>query len=287
MGVLNAVYQAWDAVSNSRLGWLKRSCSDYKYYSEHPKDPTYDMAIGTGLHSLVLTPEDMEAEIAVAPEINRRTKEGKAQWIEFQDANVGKDILTQDQFEKSKAMGQALLLDDDAGGLLCIEGDREVSVVFDWPLPDREPIRCKARFDLPLKELGYIADVKTSSDCSRDGFPKSVWNFSYYRQAGFYVRAAQLSGYMDPEQFLFLCVDSGAKKCPPYNTAVYVMDSDVVLYGMLEAEDLMARLAKCIETDTWPSYAQGVQPVSLPPWAWAKMKELGYVQTVEQSKQEE
>ena len=281
----NAVYQAWNAVSNSRLGWFTKSASTYRYYLANPKDATDEMKIGTAVHGIVLTPGD--SDVVVCPEVNRRTKDGKAEWSAFLAENANKTVLTHEQYTKAVEMSQAVLYDPVCANVLAQATEREVSIVFDWPLPDRDPIRCKARIDMALKEIGYIADLKTASDASPDGFSKAIWNWGLYRQAGFYCRGASLAGYMDPEQFLFVTVDSGPAKNPPYNTACYVLDHDAILFGSLEAEDLLCGLSDCIASDTWPSYADEVQSVGLPPWAIRKMRERGYTDIVEQTKEGE
>lgn len=73
----NAQYHAAEGVSKSDLDLVHISPAHYKARKGNTAQ-TPAMLIGSALHKLVLEQESFDKEFAVLPEIDRRTKEGKA-----------------------------------------------------------------------------------------------------------------------------------------------------------------------------------------------------------------
>ena len=92
------------ALSKSRLDLLAQAPEAYKASLTAPREDTKALRVGSALHKLVLEPDTFGAEFAVKPEdINRRTKEGKAEYESFQLANAGKIILDSEEMETAAA----------------------------------------------------------------------------------------------------------------------------------------------------------------------------------------
>src|SRR5438093_3049537 len=97
-GVSQAVYQSWSAVNHSRLKLFARTAAHARYAMEFPPAPTAALNIGDGCHAAVLEPARFEAEFVGAPKVDRRTKDGKLAWQEFEAANQGKLILPAEDY---------------------------------------------------------------------------------------------------------------------------------------------------------------------------------------------
>lgn len=76
-------YREHPAISRSELWKFRESPQKFKYAKEHPPEPTPALLFGQVFHKLALEPETFSEEFIAAPEIDRRTKDGKAAWQEF------------------------------------------------------------------------------------------------------------------------------------------------------------------------------------------------------------
>ena len=90
----NKEYRAMDGVSSSDLKKMAKSPAHFRYWKDNPEEDTPSLLFGRAVHKYILEKDDFYKEFAVAPDINRRTKDGKAQWLLFQDQNEGKDIVS-------------------------------------------------------------------------------------------------------------------------------------------------------------------------------------------------
>ena len=90
----NAEYRAHPAISRSDLFKLTKSPQHFRYEMDHPSPKTPSLIFGAALHKWVLEPDDFESEFVIAPNVNRRTKEGRAYWEMFLADNDGKEIIS-------------------------------------------------------------------------------------------------------------------------------------------------------------------------------------------------
>lgn len=118
-------------------------------------------------------------------------------------------------------------------------------------------------------------DLKTTSSADPSAFTKSVVNYGYHLQAAWYIAGLAACGI--EADFLFVAVE----KTAPYPVSVIELDAEAVSEGarrMRKAVDLYAR---CLETDTWPAYGDGIHTVSLPYWALKERDQAIYEEAVE------
>lgn len=225
--------------------------------------PTPQMAFGSAFHAAVLEPDRFADEYAIAPEgIDRRTKSGKAEWSQFEEAIGCRTILDAEQGRMIGAMRDSLFRHPVAKMLLDAEGVIEQPITWDCP---RTGIACKARPDW-LFPAGVVFDLKTASDPSPAAFQRSVVSYGYGRQAPFYLEGL-LEETGDTFQFLFVVVG----KEPPHDTAVYELDADALAQGARENNELLRQLKGCLDSDQWESpWSQDIQTLSLPRWALAR-----------------
>ena len=65
-----------------------------------------------------------------------------------------------------------------------------------------------------------------------------------------------------PDQFIFICVETTA----PFAVAVYAADAEMIERGQEQAMRDLGKLAACCATDSWPSYSDQIEMISLPGW---------------------
>ena len=92
------------SVSNSMLKILSRSPAALHHYMINEKKQSDAMIFGSAFHKFILERDDFEEEFIVAPKVDRRTKEGKAAWLEFLEQSKDKNVITIDEFFTLQSM---------------------------------------------------------------------------------------------------------------------------------------------------------------------------------------
>jgi|TARA_R100000081_G_C4763703_1_gene141401 hypothetical protein len=172
------------------------------------------MNFGSAVHSALL--EDSN-DIAVLPEFNARTKEGKKIKQDFFDNNKGKIIIKQEEQEAIEKIKKNFNGHSLAKSLVQRLTETEVSY---YGTIDKVPVRVRPD---GIKDNDYIIDIKTTSDASPRFFKSQVYNFAYHLQACFYSEAL---GY-DPAKFRFITIENKY----PYTVEVFAMSEDMIEYG--------------------------------------------------------
>ena len=82
-------YRTSEGISRSELWRLNPrnggTPEKFKWAQTHPEEPTPAMVFGTVVHKMLLEPHTFDNEFAVAPLVDRRTKDGKAAYQDFLD----------------------------------------------------------------------------------------------------------------------------------------------------------------------------------------------------------
>ena len=144
-------------------------------------------------------------------------------------------------------------------------GDAEVSMQWADAFTGRA---CRGRLDW-LNPRHIITDLKTTKDASPRGFASSMVKFGLHLQAAFYSDGYHACTGIYPE-FKFLVVETSA----PYEVALYSVPQAVIDQGREEYQRLLALLAECEATDTWPGAVNAETPIFLPRWAQATPETL-------------
>ena len=123
----NEVYHANSAISHSKLELFRRRPISYyrRFISKTVERPeaTEAFRIGSAAHCAVLEPTTLLDRYTLRPYgIDRRTKEGKIAFAEFEAANSGKTIMTAEEFAWVHEMTAAVNHHPLASQLLVILG---------------------------------------------------------------------------------------------------------------------------------------------------------------------
>ncbi len=261
----NELYHAGEGISSSQIkDYLKNPAlykAKYVSNSIEKKDPTPALLIGSATHTAILEPHLFDGEYVQAPEINRRTKEGKIQFAEFEEANKNKIILKADDMVKIKEMSKSMaehrlhkLLDNTVP---------ELTVVAECP---DTGLLLKCRPDALHTE--YCLDVKTTADASPSGFAKSIFNFGYHISAAYYLKVLRLAG-IECNSFIFACVESSA----PYLCSFYELDQESLAIGEELVNKALQGIVEAQAFNEYKGYNDDlIMPISIPNWAKNQMK---------------
>jgi exodeoxyribonuclease VIII len=214
------------------------------------------MRFGAALHDALLLPNEFPMRYVEEPILDRRTKEGKIAFQEFQTEHVGKSILSPLDMARIRGMVESARKHRTAGALI-EAGVSELSCFWD----DEETLLpCKARPDLLIDST--IIDIKTTRDASHRAFQKSVASYRYHVQAAWYLDG--VSKFQPAERFIIISIESE----PPYATAIYELDHATIEAGRAAYRKDLEKLNQCKQVNKWPAYGEEIETINLPHWAW-------------------
>jgi hypothetical protein len=261
----NDSYHGSEGVSKTHLDTIG-GASPAHYYDKYlaadrePAKKTDEMILGDAMHKAITEPDLLSEHFVVWEGPNRSTKEGKAAWAEFLPSSIGKTVLTKDGMKAVRGVRDSVYKHPIAKTLL-VRGKPEQSYYSIDP-ETGELIKCRVDYDR-LNDCGLMVDLKSTADASPDGFGKSVANYGYHVQGGFYPYVVEhCPGQVQCENFAFLCFE----KVRPYAIGIYYIEDMEARLGMIEARRSLNLIAKCRRENRWPDYGYKPQPMRLAPW---------------------
>lgn len=256
----NSDYRNSEGVSSSELKQMVKSPAHYRYWKDNPDDTdTPALLFGRACHKYVLETYDFYKEFAVAPNVDRRTKEGKELWSKFLYDSWGKDVITEEQFEVIDAMRNAMLATPFVSKL--INGEHEVSLF--WTDEDTG-IKCKCRPDSLNDKLKIVVDYKTCDNAETQHFMRKAIDLGYDLQASYYLDGVKATTGLDCI-FVFIAQE----KKPPYAVNILQADDVFIRSGRQLYKDMLATYKECTETGNWWGYLGAenqINSLGVPKW---------------------
>jgi exodeoxyribonuclease VIII len=243
-------YRAFPAFNQSAAKHILTSPAHYQAYINTPQEETKALRFGTFVHSAILEPHTLNDLYATAPEVDRRTKEGKETWAAFQTANVGKTIL---DYEES-ALGH--LVASSARFAL-----KRLGVEFDATEVmyhvDYNGVPLKAAIDGVAGD--YLWDIKTTDDASPSGMLKAIRNYRYNLQAYWYRLVYELATGRRPLGFRFLFIEKEA----PFACSICEVGPDLMSWAIADFEKAVTLYKECTASGVWPAYPDDIQVIDV------------------------
>lgn len=238
-------YRAHPALSYSKLkAYLKSAL--HGLTQEPPSDSIF-LRFGSAVDLALKGQLD---DVIVNPHEDGRTKAAK----EFKQANEGKLVLTQSEYErvlscvgavKSHPAVQALnlqMLQSDLPMFGEYQG-HQIKGLPDWAFG------------------GTLVDLKTTSGLvSSNEFAKTVDNFNYDLQAAVYSELAKQAGDSNPV-FFWIAVESDK----PHDVAVYKATERIIEVGYAKLHKALANFRKA-QLGEFLGSQQFVTELEMPPW---------------------
>ena len=239
-------YRQHPAISRSELWHIRESPQKFKYYKENPPEPTPPLLFGQVLHKMLLEPVTFCDEFVVAPEVNRRTKDGKQMWEAFVADHEKQTIIPEEMYAKAKEMCEAVKREPLAVKLL--NGVAELP--FFWT-DEMTGEACKCRVDVLNTEYSQpiIVAVQTTADASTDSFIRSAINYGYDFQAAMYSDGVEKNIGKKP-LFVFVAVE----KEPPYAVNILQADELLLRRGYDLFREYIGIYHDCKVNDNWYGY---------------------------------
>jgi exodeoxyribonuclease VIII len=210
------------------------------------------LRVGRAVHASLLLP-DLTNYVIQAPEINKRTKAGRAEWKQFCDEHKGCCILTPKEMESVTGSVSSLRSDPTAKKVLKAITDTEVSLFWEAEYSG-VLCHCRCRLDAWNPTKGIIVELKTTRDASKNGFRREVEKFRYDVQADYYREGAiQCSGKQD-----FVVIHIAVEPHPPYLCAVYTLGNRLLEQGRAVWSETLPELQTAINTNSFPGYPGGI-----------------------------
>lgn len=262
-GMSNADYHAHPAISASGLKLIGKSplhyWAAYLDPDREPREETPALKLGTAIHTAVLEPDRFRQEYVVAPQVDRRTKDGKETWAAFEAecAAGGKTPISADDFSTCEKISHRLR-EHPAAQVLFKSGVAETSMF--WTDPETG-VQCKCRPDWLISGVACV-DVKSTTDASPAAFARACANYEYHMQAAWYLDGIRSCTNDDVSAFIFAAFE----KDTPHAVAFYNADPDMIELGRREYRRRLAIYADCLKSNTWPGYPASITNLSLPAW---------------------
>ncbi len=245
--ISNEEYHAAAAISRSGLKKLEQSPYHFWYeYLNPDKEPfveTPQMQLGSMMHALALEPDEFKKRFMVSIKVDRRTKQGKADWAAFLEEAGDKTLVTEEQYCEVTRMCNRLNKTDLVPSLI-ERSQIEKSIFFTH---EETGLQCKVRPDMWFDDV--VADLKTTADASYYKFQRSCVNFGYFLQAAMIKEALKSLG-IEMRTFVNVCIETK----PPYATGVYIFGEEPLTYGVNQFHRLMKLYKECKDANEWPGY---------------------------------
>lgn len=243
----NKEYRQAEGISRSELFTiLSKTPMHFLYETTHPKEDTPALAFGRATHKAVLEPETFSEEFAVAPKVDRRTKDGKEIWNKFVEDNTGKEVITEEDFEILQDM--KAVIDHDIHASVFLNGKHEQS--YFWT-DEATGEKCKVRPDCIAEVDGkkYLVDYKTTDSCADGAFERSVRKYGYKFQAGMY-REGYFQNTFEDVGFVFVAQE----KTAPYAVRVYICSEEFLSEGYAQFREAIGIYHECKTSNHYWGY---------------------------------
>ena len=262
----NAEYRQREGLASTDIKRMMKSMATWKYFVDNPQEErdTPSLKFGRAYHKFCLEPYDFENEFIVSPKIDRRTKEGKAEYEAFLKQAGNKEVIDEETYDQLTKMRDVLYATPYVKKL--IDGEHEKS--FFWT-DEKTGIPCKCRPDSfgDFGGQGICVDLKTTTDAETDAFMRSALKFNYDVQAAHYTAGLEA---IYKKQFDFVFIAQEVK--PPYLVNVLQADEYFMQNGREVRDTMLQTYKKCIELDEYPAYMgfkdekRFINSLSLPKW---------------------
>lgn len=229
-------------------------------------EETDAMAFGTVVHSLLL---GKGSKFSVWH--GETWRGGEAQAFKASAEASGVTAIKCADFDRANAVANAarVQLADMGLGYLLTDGKSEQVAVWregeSW---------CRAMFDKWIPERDLIVDIKTTGKSAHpEKVAKLIAGMDYDMRSQFYLRgAAKLTGIPARKGgigFMFLFVETAK----PYCVTPCFLDEAFQARGTRRAAEAIDIWARCMESKTWPGYAEQAVEIAAPGWVDFEIEE--------------
>jgi hypothetical protein len=236
-------YNDYEYVTNSQLGYIKKSPAYYWKMRNGGSLDTPALRFGNLVHTLILEPEKYQDNFVVfnpedRPEKDKgMTSKLNRAWkvkMEEQCKNGRKYLMTMDQYNLAMTLRNKLLACSDFKWIL---DGCETEVAKSW-VDFNTMTKCKGKADIVVDGGNMLVDIKTTGKDVSD-FKKSAYRYGYNRQAAFY-----LDGF-NAKEFIFFVIETN----PPHQIGMFRCTESFLDSGRQEYVELLETKRLYCETE--------------------------------------
>lgn len=268
-------YADLKAVNSSSLKALKKSPLHYLYTLNNGQKDTESLRKGRLVHMAILEPDKFEDSFILAPEVNKRTKAGRAEFAAFmaEAEKKGQSIIEPGERCAALDLRDAIYKNKDAAQIVTLPGYCEMSFIAQDPMTELFR-KCRTDKFIQLENgKSYVVDLKTCEDATPEGFSRTCAKFDYEVQAAFYLEtislAIQQTNEEDlsiPSSFVFIAIE----KKPPFAIGIYQLTENALAHGKDICNNSLLAIRDCMDRKHWPGPTEGVRILDLPAWAYTR-----------------
>jgi exodeoxyribonuclease VIII len=242
-----------EGLNASALKEFAKSPAHYQaYINQETRKESDAFRIGSQAHKYILE----EKELNIKPACDRRKKEGKEIFAQFQASlDYSTDYVDDSEMEAIKQMKSNVAAHAIAKDIINPDWAEKAAFVT----CPQTGLHLKCKYDCLPDTGNIIYDLKTSEDASPEKFRWSIKNFKYDLQACHYLYVAQLLG-LDMHHFVFVVVEKSA----PYGVSTIAISSESLHYAQQRYFDLLSEFSLCEQrNDFTRCYPEEIIPINL------------------------
>jgi len=253
-------YKEIDAINNSKLVRASKTLAHALY----EKDDSPAMNFGRDFHTYLLEIGRFKKEYAVVPYGLKLTKKAGKAWLK---ENEDKKILKTDDAIAMIKMAQSLYSGNyETARNLVEKSEKEISIIWKHKT---EGDLCKCRADLICRELGIIADVKTSTNAEPEKWFRTMLNAGiqpHFQPAWYLEGCHATSKLKNINTFLWVVFETSA----PFGISVIqatpppLGEPDMVLLGQTQIEALLPKYLQAKRTGQYTGYPDKIVHGTMP-----------------------
>ena len=261
-------YHATKALNSSRM----RTGADVSFeVAQHdstmPNEETVEQFNGNIIHHIFETKET-DSKYAIAPDVDRRTKAGKAVYAEFEEQlPVGVRPITQVQHKMAHGCLENALSHSESKMFL-EHGMFERSYFCEL-----QNVEVKARPDIDMSHIATSYNFPCLVDIKSRGkgrAKRDIWNYEYwsshmYLQCGLQIMTARKLG-IEVDNYFYLLVE----KVPPYQVNVVPVDAESIHWSIRATQNLIEQWKAWLDNGCPKSYGLKQKAITTPEWIKSK-----------------
>ena len=221
-------------LSYSSIKEFAKSPKHYIHYVLAKRESNKAMDLGSLLHCLIMYPSKFNDQFIISPNVDRRTKDGKAIWEDFVGGSFGKTIISEDELSEATQITDSVMSNWKIKTTVTECNTFEQEFAFNIQgLPFRG-------FVDGIKDGEYIIEIKTMNDASPSNITREFFNRKYHIQAGLYNLVHKL-----PVKYLI--VETKA----PYNYMLVDATDAYIKKGQEELMELTEKFVTCMDLDAF------------------------------------
>jgi exodeoxyribonuclease VIII len=222
----------------------------------NPMEKTPALVMGSLFHTLVLEENEFSGRYAVLPDIDRRTKEGKAIYAEFEAEAGGKDLIKESDLSMAMRMRNSavpLMYDgirpDKTNAMNEVSYSGLLEVEYKWNGEDeRLELPFKIRCDMVAlitedeRKVIEIRDIKSLASLSDSDVVGSAKSHNWAIQCAFY-RDVVFAHEPKASKFVYVATEKDA----PNQSRRYVCSEEMYQRGRAQYKQALVKYAQWLK----------------------------------------